>query len=350
MPSRKELSPQTRSRICELHSIGYGAKRIHNIHWEISLSTIKYTIKKESVRVNNQSLPRSGTPRKLSEEEKDHLYDHAIHKNPHIKIRELVNEIDHDISKDTIRRAFREMHKKKWLQKVGPEIHPHHAAQRLAWANRYAHFTPDNWKQVRWTDECTIERGEGIRHIYTFNPPTVQLREHDVKVKRCGKSVKQMFWAGFGYDIRTGLVPLDGDPDSPRGGVSSRVIRDLYEAFLPGFIQPGNIFMHDNAPVHTAHIIRRILEELRVEVMIYPPYSPDLNPIENLWAIMKAKIYELYPHLEYAPDSEATLNELIKAAKEAWQVIDERVLQHLSNTMPHRVQAIITADGWYTKY
>jgi hypothetical protein len=83
---------------------------------------------------------------------------------------------------------------------------------------------------------------------------------------------------------------------------------------------------------------------------LVPPYSPDLNPIENLWAIMKAKIYELYPHLEYAPDSEATLNELIKAAKEAWQVIDERVLQHLSNTTPHRVQAIITADRWYTKY
>jgi hypothetical protein len=45
-----------------------------------------------------------------------------------------------------------------------------------------------------------------------------------------------------------------------------------------------------------------------------------------------------------------TLYQLIEAAKEAWHAIDERVLQNLSNTMPYRVQAIITADGWYSKY
>jgi transposase len=67
-----------------------------------------------------------------------------------------------------------------------------------------------------------------------------------------------------------------------------------------------------------AHIIRRILKELQIKVIIWPPYSPDLNPIENLWAIMKAKIYDLYPELEHAPDNEDTLNALIEAAKEAW--------------------------------
>ena len=40
--------------------------------------------------------------------------------------------------------------------------------------------------------------------------------------------------------------------------------------------------MHDNTPVYTAAIIQTILAELGVEVMIWPPYSPDLNPIENL--------------------------------------------------------------------
>jgi transposase len=79
-------------------------------------------------------------------------------------------------------------------------------------------------------------------------------------------------------------------------------------------------------------------------------YFPDLNPIENLWAVIKAKIYELYPELGHAPDTEDILALLIKATKEAWQAINEKILKHLSNTMPHRVQAILAANGWYTKY
>jgi predicted RNase H-like HicB family nuclease len=45
-----------------------------------------------------------------------------------------------------------------------------------------------------------------------------------------------------------------------------------------------------------------------------------------------------------------TLEALIQAAKEAWDVIKEHILQHLYATIPHRIKAVILADGWYTKY
>lgn len=45
-----------------------------------------------------------------------------------------------------------------------------------------------------------------------------------------------------------------------------------------------------------------------------------------------------------------TLEQLIKAAKEAWHAIDDKILKHLCESMPHRVQAVLLADGWYTKY
>lgn len=159
-----------------------------------------------------------------------------------------------------------------------------------------------------------------------------------------------MFWAAFGFNRRTGLLPLEGDPEAARGGVTAWIIRGVYESFLPDILGPGDIFMHDGASVHRAYIVRELLENMGVEVMIWPPYSPDLNPIENLWAIMKAKIYELHPELERAPDTEDTLQLLIQAAKEAWHAIDERVLHNLCKTMPHRMQAILQADGWYTSY
>jgi transposase len=79
-------------------------------------------------------------------------------------------------------------------------------------------------------------------------------------------------------------------------------IYELYSFILPWFLQPGDIFMHDNASVHTARIIKALLEELGVDLMVLPPYSPDLNPIENLWALMKAEIYRLYLELTHAED------------------------------------------------
>lgn len=61
----KELSPQQRSQICELHSHGYGYRRIFKLLAEVPLSTIKYTCQQEAKRKENQSRPRSGAPRKL---------------------------------------------------------------------------------------------------------------------------------------------------------------------------------------------------------------------------------------------------------------------------------------------
>jgi hypothetical protein len=126
MARGKELSSQMRSRLCELHSIGYSYKHICEIHREIPLSTIKYTIRKEAIRNKNQSMPQSGAPHKISEEERDQIYDLAIYK-PHTKIRQLQDKVSTLLTKQTILRLLREMHKKKLLQRVCPELTKNHA-------------------------------------------------------------------------------------------------------------------------------------------------------------------------------------------------------------------------------
>lgn len=349
MAPRKELDPQIRSRICELHSIGWGPTKIYRQHPEIPLSTIKTTIRRESIRVNNTTRARSGRPRKLTEQQRDHIYD-LVQSEPHIRHIDLLTEVDHVVKRRSIQYLLSEMGCRKWKQLNRPEIKPIHAAKRLAWARRYEHYTAEDWARVKWSDEYMVERGIGVRPTWTFLRPRDQLKNHDIHAKPCGKGIKQMFWAAFGEDIRTGLVPLDSDPESAQGGVTAAIILALYRAFLPDLLQEGDIFMHDGASIHRTYIVREGLEEMGIEVMEWPPYSPDLNPIENLWALMKEEIYKLYPELLTAPNTASIRELLTKAAQEAWHSIENRVLVRLSTTMPHRVQAVIEADGWYTKY
>jgi transposase len=52
-----------------------------------------------------------------------------------------------------------------------------------------------------------------------------------------------------------------------------------------------------DAPTHTAHVVRDALRDIEIEIMDWPPHSPDLNPIENFWASMKAEVYKIRPDL-----------------------------------------------------
>lgn len=71
-----------------------------------------------------------------------------------------------------------------------------------------------------------------------------------------GSKRARFFWAAFRYGVRTSLVPMEGDPTAPRGGVTARVYQAVLDQYLPPILGFGNIFMQDNAPIYKAYIIR----------------------------------------------------------------------------------------------
>ena len=126
---------------------------------------------------------------------------------------------------------------------------------------------------------------------------------------------------------------------------------DLYLRILPILVSnEGSIFQPDNALTHTAHVVRDALRDIIIEVMEWPPHSPDLNAIENLQALLKAEIYKLRPDLIHMRNNDETKAILVETAQQAWERIDLEHLKHLSETMRHRVQTIIDSQGWYTPY
>jgi hypothetical protein len=107
-----ELDPQLRARICELRSLGWSYDKIRAKHPDIPKSTIGDTCRKEALRLKNVSLPRSGPPRVISEEQRDLLYDTAT-TIPSISYDALKAQVAPDASVRSIKRLMQEMNIRK---------------------------------------------------------------------------------------------------------------------------------------------------------------------------------------------------------------------------------------------
>ena len=101
-------------------------------------------------------------------------------------------------------------------------------------------------------------------------------------------------------------------------------------------------FQQDSAPCHKAKVVMKWFEEKGVEVLKWPGKSPDLNPNENLWTIIKKKVSQTNP---------SSLEELKAAIKSVWSSdIDKNLCKNLSDSMPRRIENIIKSKGYQSKY
>lgn len=82
--------------------------------------------------------------------------------------------------------------------------------------------------------------------------------------------------------------------------------------------------MNYNAPIHIARTIEYWFDENGNPLVDRPPYSPNLNPIENAWAELKDRIYKLYSDLKSFDGTKAQLKkQFYKAIGEAWESLDD---------------------------
>ena len=102
-------------------------------------------------------------------------------------------------------------------------------------------------------------------------------------------------------------------------------------------------FQQDNASVHTFHSTMQWFSSKKIQVISWPSCSPDLNPIENIWGVLPRRIYA--NNTQYA-----TMNDLKKAIVDAWDNLEQSLIDKLISSMPDRLIEVASKKGGPTHY
>jgi len=146
------------------------------------------------------------------------------------------------------------------------------------------------------------------------------------------------------------LIIMTRDEEAARNGYSANSYLEILNDQMEVCFEPDRTFMQDNASIHTAKKIKNWFRDEGISLLNWPPYSPDMNPIEHVWKKLKEVIHQRHPELIDMGKSEADLLALSAAIIDAWDAIPQTWLNNLIDSMPRRVEAVRKKKGWHTKY
>lgn len=128
--------------------------------------------------------------------------------------------------------------------------------------------------------------------------------------------------------------------DQYKDVLQNRLLPQIREWFPNG---ESYIFMQDGAPCHTARSVKQFLQDKNVPLLPWPGNSPDMNPIENVWKMVKKEV---------AKDIVTNRCQLIGKLIHVWYHNPQlqKTVQNCISSMPKRIKALIAAKGGVTHY
>jgi hypothetical protein len=212
--------------------------------------------------------------------------------------------------------------------------------KRLMFCRKHHDWTEEEWETRMFSDE-SLFRLINLRAQKVRLPTAMNCYKRKYMVKNVKHSASVMIWGCFsGKGGKGSLYFLP--PKATMNG--EHYMRVLEEKLIPwmGF-HSATKFLKEEASCHSTKMMMALLKEKNIAVMDWLGNSQDLNPIENVWSIMKAK-----PKRD---PSISSLPLLIRAIKMIWvKDLPVTLFKKLTHSMPKRMRMYIKNKGQMTKY
>jgi transposase len=209
----------------------------------------------------------------------------------------------------------------KFTPKKVPFLNAKMMSNRVEWCRKYKNFP---WDRAVFTDESYFQMFRYKNKLWGKTRPMKMTRKHPPSF---------MVWGGIS---QRGATPLK----IAKGSINSEsYCQILEECLIPtmNVLYPdGWYLVQDNSRVHTSKYTTKWLRDHGVQVIEWPPGSPDLNPIENEWGIMKRRIDRENP---------SRVDLFKQTVQEIWDKVSHEELESLISSMPQRIQKCEDSKG-----
>lgn len=338
------ISQEKRESVFRMHANG-----IKNMDIAKSLklpeSTVSTLLKQFQSRGDIQAYTSPGRPPKLSDRAKRYAVRMVTKEEGGSAVRaahELNKTEGANISPEGIRRVLRARGLHGRVKPLKPNLSQQQRIQRLKFAKDHIGKPASYWRSVLFTDESPFFLFPAKRGQWTWRKPGDKFLPRNVVPTKKHGGGSLMVWGCLSY---RGIGWSCSLPEGLDGPTYLSILKGELKATANYYYGGLNkvIFQQDGAGPHRYSKAMEYITKQTKEVLKWPAQSPDLNPLENLWADIKRRIEENHG--------------LIYTKEQLWEIVDDEIeatpletCQKLVDSIPKRLDAVIKAHGGPTKY